>query len=130
VQLLARMGGAPPGGEHMLGCCFVFPLLPLVGILAVLAVYRNAAWPAVLALVLVGLPYLVLWGMVAGYQLSDDWEEMDEQKAGYKLVKLYLLLVAIAGLSLCLVIGGRWLRRESAQESVPKSSGTLPASPD
>lgn len=104
MHLLAIAGGAGPGDEDVLGCCFMFPLLPLVVFLAGLAAYRNAVWPAILALALGGLPYFVLRGMVAAYQPSDDWEVMDEQATGRKLVGSYLWLVAVSVVSLTYVV--------------------------
>jgi hypothetical protein len=103
MQLFAIAGGAGPGDEDVLVCCFVFPLLPLVAFLACLAAYRNAALPAVVGVVLAGLPYLALRSMVAGYRPSDDWEVMDEQATGRKQVGWYALLVLVAGASLVYV---------------------------
>jgi hypothetical protein len=116
VQLLGIAGGAGAGDEDALGCCFVFPLLPLVAFFACLAVYRNATLPAIVALVLAGLPYLALRGMVAGYQPSDDWEVMAEQATGRKLIGSYQWLVAVAGLSLAYIgcrrlVSWGWSRR-------------------
>ena len=108
VQLLAHMGGAPPGSAE-LGCCCLFPLLPLVAVLAMRAMHRNAAWPAVLALVLVGLPCLVLWGSAVSPPTTDDPEVLDETEATRRVAVLYSCFVAVAGFSLCLVIGARLL---------------------
>jgi hypothetical protein len=113
VQLLAIAGGFGPGTEDVLDCCLVFPLLPLVSLLACLAVYRNAAWPAVAALLITGLPYLTLCSQVASYQPSDDWEIQDLQATGRRLVGSYLWPVGIAGASALFVGCGRlvsWCR--------------------
>jgi hypothetical protein len=118
VQLLAQMGGAPPGGAFVLGCCFVFPLLPLVAVLAGAAVHRNAAWLAVLALILAGLPSLAL------LTESDAWDPVPNSK----LVAGYLLLVAVAVFSLCWVIAVRLLG--PPRDSAPEGSGVPPASSD
>jgi hypothetical protein len=100
----------------------VFPLPLLVITLALVAVYRHARWPAILAIVLAAWPCLVLWNEVASQQPSDDWEVEDAQKFERDVAVWYSCLVAVAVVSLICVIGGRW-RNGSAPESVPKGSG-------
>jgi hypothetical protein len=99
VQLLAIAGGAGPGDEDVFACCGVFPVLPLVVFLAAWAVYRNSVWAACGAVLLTGLPYLLLRQMVAGYQPSDDGDVMSDQQAGRQAVVLYGWMVAVAGAS-------------------------------
>jgi hypothetical protein len=103
VLLIALAGGAGPGDEDVLGCCGMCPVLPLAILLAGWAVYRKIAWPACLALLLSGLPYLYLHSKVAGYQPSDDWEIMGEQATGRKFVWFYGLVAGAAGLALLCV---------------------------
>jgi hypothetical protein len=102
-------------------------LLPLVAVLALLAMYRNTAWPAVLALVSVGLSFLAVWNEIAGYQSSNGWEEVDKQAARRELVRAFAVPLAVAAFSLCWVIGVRLLG--PPRESAPESSAAPPASP-
>ena len=109
MRLLALAGGHPgPNDGEVLGCCFVFLFLPMVVFLAGSAAYHKAFWPAILALVLAGLPYLLLQAMVAGYQPSDDWEVTNNQAADRRLAGWYLGLVGLAAASL-LYVGWRRL---------------------
>ncbi|HEY1189349.1 MAG TPA: hypothetical protein VGE74_16975 [Gemmata sp.] len=126
VQLLAQMGGPAPGSTDSPGCCCVC-LLPLVAVLALLAMYRNAAWPAVLALVSVGLSFLAIWNEVDRYQPSDGWNEVDKQEARRELVRALAVPLALAGFSLCWVLGA-WLGR--SRTSPPQSPSGPSDSPD
>ena len=118
MQLLALAGGAGPGGEDVLGCCGWIVVLPLVVLLAGWSVYRNAIWPACLALALALPPHLILRGMVARYQPSDDWEIMDEQAKGRMLVGFYAWLAAVAAAALLYVVIKRlvlWMRSDGTR---------------
>ena len=55
-------------------------------------------------------------------------KEVDKQEARRNLVRLSLVPLAVAGFSLCWVIGVRLLA--PPQEAAPESLGVLPASPD
>ena len=104
MQLLAIAGGAPPGGEDWLSCCGMFVILPLVVFLAGRAVVRRSGWSGCSALLLAGLPYLLLRGMVAGYQPSDDGDVRADQETGRQALGFYVWLVAIAGASVLWVV--------------------------
>ena len=110
MQFLAIAGGAGPGGEDGLFCCGLFVVLPTVAWLAGRAVLRNSAWPAGVALLLTGLPYLLLRAMVAGYQPSDDGDVRADQESGRQAVVFYTWLVAVAGSSAVWVAGRRLVR--------------------
>lgn len=125
-QLWAIAGGRAFSGEDVLGCCFVFPLLPLVAGLLLLAVSRNAMWPAVIALALVGMASLDLWLLIASYRPSDDWEVMDDQEKGYRLVRSHLRLLGVAGLCLFWIIGRRLLRNGSIWVPTTAEPGSSP----
>ena len=117
MQLFSIAGGAGPGDEDVLSCCGWFPILPLVLLLAGLAVYRNSIWVALGALLLAGLPYLILWQMVASYQPSDDGDVVADQAVGRRAVGFYASLVGVAGVSVLGVtvrrsVGWRWKRTE------------------
>ena len=127
MQLLAQMGGPPPGSTDSPWCCFVL-LLPLVIVLALLAANRNAAWPAVVALALVGLSFLALWDEVAGYQPSDGWAEGDKRDARREIGWLLVLPLAVAAFALCWV--GSVRRLGPPREPAPENSGAPPTSPD
>ena len=106
VQLLAQMGGAPPGSTDSPWCCFLLLLL-LVVVFALLAVNRNAAWPVIVALVLIGLSCNILWDEVASYESSDGWTEANKQAARREIVQLLLLPLAVGRCGVRAVLGRR-----------------------
>jgi hypothetical protein len=110
VQLFAIAGGAGPGDEDVLSCCGMFPILPLVVLLAGLAMFRDSVWAACLALLLAGLPYVLLLRMVAGYEPSTDGDVVADQAAGRQAVGFYAAMTAVAGLSAFWVVGRKLLR--------------------
>jgi hypothetical protein len=110
MELFAIAGGAPPSGEVLLNGCGVICLLPFFLFLVGWAVARNAVWAALLALVLVGLPYLMLWNAVAGYQPSDDGDVMSDQAAGREALTKFTILVVIAAAAVVWSAIG-WIRR-------------------
>jgi hypothetical protein len=120
-KLFAIAGGAGPGEEDVLSCCGMFPILPLVVFLAGLAVYRNAIWPAGAALLLAGVPYLILRQMVAGYQPSDDGDVVADQAVGRKAVGFYMWLLGVAALSVLWVSVRRlvWRGTKPAEPGAP-----------
>src|SRR5688572_24730821 len=107
MRIFAIAGGAGPGDEDVLSCCGIFPLLPLVLLLAGLAVYRNSILAACSALLLAGLPYLLLLWMVAGYEPSTDGDVMADQAVGQGAVGWYSVMTAVAALSMIWVTGTR-----------------------
>ena len=117
VMLFAIAGGAGPGDEEVLSCCGVCPILPLVFLLAGLAVFRNSIWAGCLALLMAGLPYVVLRSMVTGYEPSTDGDVVADQAAGRKAVGLYAVMSAVAGLSVVWVVARRlaWRRSKGAE---------------
>ena len=117
MPLLAIAGGAGLGDEDVLSCCGVTVVLPLLAFLAGRAVYRGSSWSACGALLLAGLPYVLLRAMVAGYQPSDDADVREDQAAGRQALGLYAWLVAVAALSILWVAGRRLVRwgRKHAQ---------------
>ena len=122
MQLLAIAGGAGPDGASMLFCCGVFPILPLVIVLAGRAVVRNSVWSACVALLLTGLPYLVLREVVAGYQPSDDRDVVSDQEGGRQTVAFYAWLTVVAGASAVWTAGRRRKGGASAQLACPPAS--------
>lgn len=107
MQLLAIAGGVGPSGETWLVGCGCFPVLPLVAYLAGRAVIRCSIWPAVLALVLAGVPFLILSLIVAGYRPSDDGDVLSDQMDGVQALGFYAALAGIAGLALLTAWGRR-----------------------
>ena len=121
MQLLAIAGGAGIGDEGALACCGVFVVLPLVALLVGRAVYRTSAWSAWAALLLAGLPYLLLRAMIAAYRPSGDWEVTDEQAHGRNVAAYYAWLVLVAASSLTYVMCRRLGRRSGlAQQHTPR----------
>jgi len=113
VELFAKAGGAFPSGAGIQYCC-LFVIVPPVLVFAGVAILRNRAWPAYVALLLAGLPYLQMLQWVAEAQPSDDWEEMDEQAAARNALVFHGLLTAVAALPLVYFAGRRlvqWRRR-------------------
>ncbi len=104
MQLLAIAGGAPPGEEDWCSCCGMFVVLPLVVFLAGRAVIRNSGWFALAALLLAGVPYLLLRSMVDGYQPSNDGDVRADQKTSRQALGFYLWLVVAAGSSFLWVV--------------------------
>ena len=104
MQLFAIAGGAGPGDEALLLCCGFFPILPLVVLLSAVALYRTSVWFACLALLLTGLPYVVLLLMVAGYKPSDDGDVLSDQATGRRAVGFYAMLAAFEGLCVVWVV--------------------------
>jgi hypothetical protein len=107
-------------GEDALYCCGMCPILPLVVLLAIVAVFRNSLWAAFLALLISGLPYVILQFIVALYEPSVDGEVEANQFTGRSAVGFYDWIVAIAGLSFLWVGAMRIIRR--------KRSPTIPMS--
>ncbi len=89
------------------------------------AVYRGRAWTALGALVLAGLPFLLLRQMVAGYLPSDDGDVVSDQQAGRQALVFYGRLVVVAGVSVLGVVV-RWLvgRAPAAELGTPADPGT------
>jgi len=91
-------------GEDALYCCGMCPILPLVVLLVITALMRNSILAAVSALMISGLPYVILQIMVALYEPSADGEVTADQFTGRSAVGFYDWIVAVAGLSFVLVI--------------------------
>ncbi len=133
MQLLAIAGGAGPGGEDLLLCCGMCPVLPLVVVLAGLAAVRDYPWAAVAALLLASLPYLLLRAVVAGYQASDDGDVRADQESGRGALAFYGWLLAAAGAAAAWVAVRRLVRSRRARHAGPFAAadgGGPTASPD
>jgi hypothetical protein len=111
MLLLLAANGSGPGDEEGLFCCGVFPILPLVVVLVAVAVSRNSARAAGLALLLAGLPCAVLVKMVTGYRWSDNGDVRADQETGWRAVWFYALMVGLAGASALWVVASRWVRQ-------------------
>src|ERR1700722_2366584 len=70
------------GGEDLLYLCGMCPIFPLVVLLVIVALIRNSLWPAGLALLIAGVPYVVLQITVALYESSADGEVTADQFTG------------------------------------------------
>jgi len=106
-------------------CCGMCPILPLVVLLVILALIRNSLRAACLALLISGLPYVTLLCMVALYGPPADGEEEADQFTGRSALGFYEWIVAVAGLSLLLVVIMRVFRRNQP----PIKPTTLPPPP-
>jgi hypothetical protein len=122
MTLFSIAGGAPPGGEAWSLCCFFFPVLPLVVFLSARAVSRTSFPAAFLAMLLVGLPFLlVAWG-VAGYEPSDDSDVLAEQETGRQVLVCYACLLALAALPMAYVAVRLYLQRRSKTKEQDESA--------
>jgi hypothetical protein len=106
------------GEEDMLYLCGMYPILPLVVLLVIVALIRNSLWSASLALLIAGLPYVILLIMVALYEPSTDGEVTADQFTGRSAVGFYDWIVAAAGLSFLWVVAMRLLFIRRKQPSV------------
>ena len=110
--------------EDVLYCCGMCPILPLVILFAVFALIRNSLWSASFALLIAGLPYVILLGLVAVYDPPIDEEVAANQFTGRSAVGFYDWIVAAAGLSFLVVGTRRMVRRKRRAGDGP----TLPTS--
>jgi hypothetical protein len=106
--------------EDVLYCCGMCPILPLVVLLVLVALIRNSLWSASLALLIAGLPYVILHCMVALYEPPTDGEVEAEQFTGRSAVGFYDWIVAAAGLSLLWVGAVRLIRRKRPSNTTVK----------
>ena len=113
MHLLAIAGGSA-GSIGFVLCCGIFPLLPLVILMAWLACRRNSVWWALAAVFVAVVPFSILLLAVATDQPSDDWEVMEEQ-AMARLTLLsfvcHLLVAGIAAAGVALQRHPFWKRR-------------------
>jgi hypothetical protein len=119
---------ASMGGEDILYCCGMCPILPLVVLLVIVALIRNSLLAAWLALLIAGLPYIILQIAVALYEPSTDGEVTADQFTGRSALGFYDWIVAAAGLSFLWVIVMRILRRNQPFVTPPVPP-PLPISP-
>ena len=124
MELFAIAGGDGPTCEAALHCCGCFPILPLLILLAGMTAYRNIVWPACLALLISGLPYVLLLQMVTGYEPSDDGDVMADQAVGRQTVRFYAILTAFSGLSV-LAAAVRLLAQRRASSTAPGKSENI-----
>jgi hypothetical protein len=114
-------------GEDILYCCGIFPILPLIVLLVIVALIRNSLWAASLALLIAGLPYVILLCMVALYDAPTDGEIEANQFTGRSAVGFYDWVVAVAGLSF-LLVGVMWIVRRKPPSGNPSPLPTSPPS--
>jgi ABC-type antimicrobial peptide transport system permease subunit len=117
-------------GEDILYCCGMFPILPLVVLLVIVALIRNSLWSASFALLIAGLPYVILQIMVALYEPSTDGEVAADQFTGRSALGFYDWIVAGAGLSLLWVVVARTMHHHfRPAKRNPSSSAPLALPP-
>ena len=125
MHLLAIAGGSA-GSIGFVFCCGLFPLLPMVVLMAWLACRRNSARWALAAFFVAGVPFLVLLESVSAHQPSDDWEVMEEQAMSRWILLFYLSHLFVAGIAVLGVALQRhpfWKRRwPNKERSEPHDS--------
>ena len=112
------------GWADILGCCGGFIVLPSVVLLISIAWVADAPWAGWTALAIAGLTYLVASLIVADYKPSENWEVVEEQATGWRLVERYSWLTMAAGSSLVAIGVRRSLRKLWPRVVKPKQSLT------
>ena len=120
MGLVAIAGGTPPAAEGALACCFEFVALPLVVVLAGVAVARGSVRAAAWAAAIACLPLAVLICAVAGYEPSADSEVRDDQAVGRSTVLRYAVLAAVAGVAAAVALARR--RRQSERRASARAA--------